>query len=247
MNGPPYTFGIPNTVLTGNFYFDVTRFDSAISSVGINIYWRQGHICPCGAITGSPDPQCLQCAGWGRYWDAPTAAFTGVISMMYPEDPGGKTDDQLGTVIESRPVLTIPQIAGEVWDSAVEYDQFVLPDMTQRFTINLTNGMNFALPYSYGVSIPATGACFYYDSQTKQISADNNYTVGTINGITYVTLTDQPSGQPFSVEYTANQAYIAYNRGSMPHVRPEVGGMHMPRRFQLEPADLWIRAHSTTS
>ena len=252
MSGPPYDFGIPNTVLPGNYYFSQTRMDSAINDIGINILWRQSHSCPCGALTGSPDPQCTQCGGFGRYWDAPTTAFTGIISIMYPEDPSGNTDRQLGTFIEAQPVLTIPQsTAATVWASAALYDMFVLPDMTQRFSIGLQNGAGQnsktnALPYSYGVTVPVSGAVQVYNTQTHVVSADNNYTISTVNGITYINLTDWPFEQPFTVDYTANQSYVAYDRGGMPHIRPVVGGMLMPRRFHINPLDIWLRGHSTT-
>lgn len=247
----PIPKGIPNSVLDGTFYLDTTRFDSTISSIGVNMLWRKSHICPCGGTTGSPDPLCQQCGGVGRYWDTPSAEFVASISFMYPDDPSSRTNFKLGSFVAARPVLTIPQIAGIVWDQASVYDLFVLPDMTQRFTVNLTNPVDGnskanSLPYNYGVNVPVSGAVFWYDSQTKQISADNNYLVETTpSGITYVSLTDQGQGIPFSVEYTANQAYVAYERGSMPHIRPEVGGFRMPRRFQIQPLDIWTRGLPT--
>lgn len=231
----------PNTTLPGSYYFSVTRFDSAINSVGVRISWRQGHICPCGANTGSPDPLCLQCGSYGRYWDAQSTPFTGAVSYMIPDDPAGKTSIAAGTYESGTPILSIPHAAGLVWSNATLYDQFVMLDYTARFTINLIQGQFQTLPYTYGVNVPATGAVQVYNSQTHQISADNNYVVTTSNGITTVNLTDQPVGTPFSVEYTANVSYIAYGRGGVPHIRPEVSGLTLPKRFQLMPADIWLR------
>lgn len=240
--------GMLNTVLDGSFYFDVTRFDSAIGSIGVNIFWRKSHICPCAGNTGSGNPSCLQCGGYGRYWDAPPVEpFIGSISFMLPDDPSSRAAEQAGSYANGMPILSIPQAAGDVWDQSTTYDQFVLSDAIQRFTINLVNGQYNTLPYNYLVSVPASGAVSFFDTATNLVSADNNYTVVVgPTGIVTVALTDQPAGTPFSVEYTAAQAYIAFARGGVPHVRPEVAGYRLPKRFQLQTMDIWFRGHGAT-
>lgn len=242
----PTSMGIPNSVLPGTAYLDVTRFDTAITGLGVNTQWRKSHICPCGSINGSPDPQCLNCGGWGRYWDAPSASFISSISFSVPDDPSMRTNQDIGSYFNALPLLTIPQIAGAVWDNATVYDQFILPDSVLRVTTNLLNSEFETIPFSYGVTIPVSGAVQVYDINAHTIAPDNNYTVTVTNGVTKVHLTDQVDGTPFSVEYTAYQSYVAYARGSVPHVRPEVGGLRLPRRFQLQPLDIWLRGHSGT-
>ena len=234
-----------NTVLPGNYFFSTYRFDSAISSVGVNLLWRKSHICPCAATTGSGNDSCLQCGGYGRYWDAsPSQPFIGVISFMLPDDPAARASNEVGAYANGMPVLSIPQGAGNVWDDATTYDLFVLSDAIQRFTINLVNGQYNKVPYTYALSIPATGAVMVFDTTTNTVSADNNYTVQTSSsGIVTVTLTDQPQGTPFSIEYTAAQAYVAFLRGGVPHARPEVAGYRLPKRFQLQTFDIFLRMH----
>lgn len=232
-------------VLPGDFFFNVQLMDNTIAALGVNIFWRKSHICPCAGSTGSGNPSCLQCGGYGRYWDAPPAEpFIGAISFMLPDDPASRVAGEAGSYANGMPILSIPQGAGSVWDQAATYDLFELSDALQRFTINLVNGQNNTLPYTYGLEIPPTGAVTYFDTATNTVSADNNYTVQTsATGIVTVTLTDQPVGTPFSVEYFANQAYVAFLRGGVPHVRPEVQGFRLPKRFQLQTLDVWLRAH----
>lgn len=235
-----------NSPLPGSFYLDPQRFDSTISNIGVNILWRVGHVCPCGAMNGTPEPACLTCGGFGRYWDATGAQFVGLITMSIPDDPSARIDEDKGIIQNALPVLTIPSTAASPWASASVFDQFVVMDAIQRFSESLVVGKREILAYSYGATVPASGAVNRYDYTNKVIVPDNSYTVTVSSGLTLVHITDQPEGTLFNVDYTARQSYIAIGRGGAPHVRPELAGGTFPRRLQLNPSDVYLRGQSTT-
>lgn len=236
--------GIPNSVLPAEYYLSPTRANSAIQSMGVDIQWRKSHLCPCGGNTGSPEPGCQTCFGWGRYWDD-GIPFVGNIFYSFISDPTQATKINMGTVAESTPLIDIPSSAGIVFTDASTYDQFVLTDTSVRFQSNLIYGgplKQTTLPYSYSVLVSSVT---YWDLATQTTNPTTDYTVNIINGRTQVLLNgDFPPNTPYAVEYMAAYAYVAYGRGALPHQRPFGLGMPMPTRFQLEILDVWMRGQS---
>lgn len=235
-------------------------FDSLIHVNGVRLMWRKAHTCPCtnsssgtGAsgpgVPGSGKPSCLTCYGLGIYWDAPVGPFMAGFSFMglvrAPDEPGAKVDEVYGTALNSSPSITIAQsLSPEVWVEASVDDQFIEVDAPTRFNAVLTQGYLNVVPFFDALTIEPTGAVTTWNSTSKTAVPVTGYTV-TENEVQ----TTLPLGTPFTVEFRATSVYIALRKpGGQAHVRP-MGyeqDQHLPRRFQAQQLDRWIRARAQT-
>lgn len=237
---PPIT---PNVLPEG-------PFDALIENYGLSFLWVQAHQCPCvnsGEIIGSADPSCGTCKGVGVYWDHPVGPWMGLLTFMHmspsPDEQGVATDASFGMMMHGEPTLTIPYSAasGVVWENASVYDAFVEQNALARYSAQLVVGGVMAVPYQQGLAIEPTGAVTVWDPVAKVATPVVGYTV---NGGTVTLPPQYPTGTAYNVEFQANPVYIAYRKaGGMPHVRPFGGGqVNLPRRFRVQPLDLWTRA-----
>lgn len=236
------------------FVMPVGPFNRVIDAYGINLTWMRSHACPCtfdetqdNLIYGSADPACNTCGGHGVYWDEPFGPFKGLITFSSftpsPNEPGDSIDEKWGQVqTKGEPTLTVAQDAGRVWDQATVYDAYVEVDQTSFFNANLQVGKIEAVPYQQGLSIAATGAVAVYNSTTRTVEQVTDYTV---SGARVTLPATYPPGTGYVVQFQANQVWVSIGRsGSLPHQRP-FGGLQFPRRFILQPLDLWTRARTS--
>lgn len=223
-------------------------FETVINALGVRLLWLQSHTCPCsmgGPTPGTADPACGTCQGLGTFWDEPFGPWNGLITFMHmapsPDEHGVSANTDWGNIQHGEPTVTIPESAGAPWASASIYDAFVEMDAITRFSANLVMGGQMAVPYQHGLSIAASGAVLAYDTVNKRATTVTGYTVsGAV-----VSLPDTfQEGQPYTVEFDANPVYVAYRKaGGLPHTRP-FGQVHLPKRFRLQPLDLWTRARA---
>lgn len=232
------------------FVLPADSFNKLLQNYGINLMWRKSHQCPClygGPLPGSPDPQCQNCQGRGIYWDAPSSPFMGLLTWRHmsptPDEWGARLHDEAGLLQHGEPTLTIPftdGASGQIWQQATVYDAFVEVNATARFTADLVVGGVQAVPYQYGLNIPATGAVTFYNTQTHAVSSVAGYVV---SGASVTLPSSFPQGTNYSVEFIANPVFVAFrNAGAMPMSRPFGGGVtNLPRRFRVQSLDLWSR------
>jgi hypothetical protein len=240
-------------------------FDLFLSQVGQRVSWLRSHACPCvwsrsGSISGrlsmpgSPQPQCLTCAGAGIYWDQPSELFTAGVSFRHlafsPDEPGMRMSDQFGVAAHSEPAMTIPyhspllsdgdarQPTAAWWGFSVN-DIAVLPDMTARYQAVLQEGGQQNLPYQQNLCVEPYGAVTIWDPVNQLATPVSGYVV---SGAT-VTVPGLASGTNYMVEFTAGALYVAFRRaGALPHSRPLVSGtMNLPKAFRLQTLDFWTR------
>lgn len=225
--------------------------DQFLEAYGVRFTWLKSHQCPCmygGSQPGSPDPACLQCQGRGVYWDEPSCPFMAGVSFAHisfsPDEPGSRVDDKWGQMQHGEPMVTIPSTAGDAYLNCSQYDALVELDSSARFQVNLEVGGITAVPYQHGLTIAASGAVTTYNSMTHLVSPATY----TVSGATVSLVGDFPPGTGYSVEFTAQPVYVLFRyAGGMPHVRPfgGAGGPQLPRRFRLQPLDLWTRARQS--
>jgi hypothetical protein len=225
-------------------------FEAMIAKLGARFLWLKAHDCPCSMgsdMPGSPDPQCQTCQGKGIYWDNPVGPWMGLLTFMHmapsPDEPGQVVDTSFGTIVRGEPTMTIPYTAasGVVWEQASENDAFVEIDASVRFQANLEAGRLEVVPFQQGLSIAASGAVTTYDTVNHVVMSVSGYTV---SGATVKLPASYPTGTMYAVEFYANPIYVAFRRaGGIAHVRPFGGSQgQLPRRFRLQPLDIWLRA-----
>jgi hypothetical protein len=229
-------------------------YEALLAQVGIRLAWKKSHSCPCqwgGPLPGSPDPACQTCSGRGIYWDDASTPFMGLLTWsagsLTPNDFGAREDQAVGQIQRGEPTITIPYNAGPsgiIWQNATLFDAFVEIDSFERYTSNLTVGGVTAVPYQQGLSIAASGAVTYYDTQTNMATPVSGYTVSGAN----VLLPDNfPLDTAYTVEFMANPVFVAFHSaGGYPRVRPfGAGADALPRRFQAQALDVWARARTS--
>lgn len=226
-------------------------FETFMGNNGLRILWLKSHTCPCsigGPTAGVADPGCNTCQGRGVYWDPPFGPWMGFITFMHmapsPDEQGISANTQWGNIQHGEPTVTIPASAGVVWNDASIYDAFVEMDALTRLSANLVVGGRQAVPYQQGLSIAASGAVQVYDPVAQKAVSVTGYTV---SGATVLLPSSYGNGQGYTVEFYANPVYIAYRKaGGLPHARP-FGQVQLPKRFRLQPLDLWTRANQAGS
>lgn len=226
-------------------------FDNLIENTGERFVWMKNHTCPCmyaGEIPGSPDPSCLTCGGRGIYWDQPSdpfhALFIYVSRFSTQSQPGAQIDTDQGLAQNAEPSLTIPQIAGLVWQEASIFDIFVEIDASTRFNAQLQVGNNEQVPYQQQLVIAASGAVTIWDPATTVVQTVSGYTV---SGASVFLPSGYAVGTNYIVDFIAAPAFVAYrSAGAAPHIRP-FGRLPEPRRFQLQLLDYWLRARGGNS
>ncbi len=227
-------------------------FDDVISALGIRLGWGKSHTCACisypttNSPAGSPNQSCQTCSGRGIYWDA-LLPFTGLITYGHiepaPDEPGLTQDPKIGMIIHGEPRLSIPYNAGVSWEECSEFDLVVELDAQMRFNTTLSNTGNQTIPYQQGLSIAAIGAVTTWATGASGTGSVVPITGYTVSG---ATVTIPPVWVPntnFVVEFIASPTYVCFRiGGGLPHVRPFAGGgIPYPRRFRLQPVDLWLR------
>jgi hypothetical protein len=228
-------------------------FNLLVDAYGQNMLWCKNHLCPCTSYptstnpAGSPNPVCQTCHGRGIYWETNPVPFIGLLTFGHHLagtgiEPGAVMDPRLGNIQEGQPWLSMTQFAGVVWEEASEFDIFVESDAAIRFSTTLTSGPSgiLHLPYQQSLVVAATGAVTTWDPSTGTVVPVTGYVVSG----TTVTIPDSyPANTPYVVAFTAAPAYVAFRGiGGMPHTRPFVrGALAYPRRFRLQPLDLWLR------
>ena len=227
-------------------------FNLLIDAYGQNLLWCKSHTCPCTAYptatnpAGSPNPSCQTCHGRGAYWDSPVP-FIGLLTFGHHEsgagiEPGAAMDPRHGNILEGQPWLSMTQAAGVVWEEASEFDIFVESDAVTRFNTTLSAGPSgiIHLPFQQSLSVAATGAVSTWNPTTASVAPVTGYTV---SGTTVVIPASYLDNTPYVVEFEAAPSYVAFRGiGGFPHTRPFVRGqMAYPRRFRLQPLDLWLR------
>lgn len=232
----------------------VNTFNSFIQNYGMRFTWSKAHACPCTygtLLPGQGDNACLQCGGYGTYWDAPSVPFNAFITFRHlsqsPDEPGIMNDKNFGMINQASPMITVSTLAasGTVWAEASLEDAFTELDSTTRYETTLTVGGIQAVPYqknATGVLIAASGAVTTYDTVNHTVIPVSGYTV---SGGTVTLPSQYPTGTAYTVSWHSNPIYFCFRKaGGMPHVRPP-GGLQaekLPRGFHLQPLDLWTRA-----
>ena len=171
-----------------------------------------------------------------------------------PDEPGGFTDEKMGTLHQGMPSITIPAnnpylVSGDpgqpwpAWQGAGIGDQFVMVDMQTRFNAVLQVSGVVNLPYHQGVLVAAAGAVTTYDATTFVTQPVLDYVV---SGATVTLPPGYPPGTNYIVEFQASPTYVAFRKaGGDPHIRPAGGGqISEPRRFRLQMLDLWLRENA---
>ena len=232
-------------------------FNLLIDAYGQNLLWCKSHTCPCTSYptsmnpAGSPNPSCGTCHGRGIYWDSPPIPFLGLLTFGHHLagtgiEPGAVMDTRLGNVQDAQPWLSMTQFAGVVWEQATEFDIFIESDALLRFNTTLTSGPSgiIHLPYQQSLVVAATGAVSTWNPTSGIVVPVTGYTV---SGTTVVIPSSYPENTPYVVEFQAAPSYVAFRGiGGMPHTRPFVRGqLAYPRRFRLQPLDLWLRDQGT--
>lgn len=245
-NYTPFVPSIPAYALRNDI------MDRMITENGVQLIWKQSNTCACtygSSMPGTPSPTCNTCNGIGLYWNHPGVNFTGVISFMAGrgpsvDEPGGKMNTNEGLIQVGSPLLTIPSSATEVWTNANIYDAYVEVDTSMRYTSFLQVGGNTVLPYQDNLVVNSTGAVAIWDTNTKQNTFVNSYTVSGSN----VLLDGYPEGTWYSVVFTAAPVYVAWSKsGGFSHQRPMGAANNpFPVRFKLEMLDLWTRSQKSS-
>lgn len=249
--GGPLTSGsVSNSVYfppISPYVLPVTPLDNLMKAYGVDLTWQKSHLCPCvmsGAVTGSPDPQCLTCKGIGWYWNEASAIFRGLITFIHmsptPDEPGTMMDPKWGVIQQSEPTLTIPYTAApDIWTQASINDVFTQVNAIDRYEVSLQVGGVTTVPYQQKLTIAPIGAVTIYNTETRTVETVTGYTV---NGPTITLPAQYPDGTNFVVSYSAAKAFSAWRpAGTMGHDRP-FGNLTLPKRFRLQALDLWLRS-----
>lgn len=233
------------------YLFPTDQFNNAIAQFGQQISWSKSHTCACinfrtdTSPAGSPNPSCLNCQGRGIYWDSPVN-FIGLItftqSMAGGIDPGSRMDSKLGPIIGGEPWVTITQDAGAVWNGCGQFDLIVELNSITRFNSTLSSGPSGVIyvPYQQQLYIAPSGAVTTWSQSTSSVVQVSGYVV---SGATVTIPSSYPSNTPYVVEFQAANSFVCFRpQGGMSHNRPFVQGtMSYPKRFRLQPLDLFLR------
>lgn len=267
----PFTSGTPNLPAAGPMgaYFPQVNnpfpytlpsdpFNILVQTYGQNLLWCKSHTCACVAYptpfspAGSPNPSCLSCFGRGVYWDA-SVPFVGLLTFGHHLagqgiEPGAIQDPKWGQIVEGQPWIALTQYAGVVYDEASEFDIFIESDSLMRFNTTLTSGPSgiIRLPYQQSLLVAASGAVSTWVASASAIAQVTGYVV---SGTTITVPASYPSNTPYVVEFQAAPSYVAFRPvGGLPHNRPfSQGTMAYPKRFRLQPLDLWLREQGLNS
>lgn len=229
----------------------VDPFNVIISKFGNQLGWCKSHTCPCvnfrtnDSPVGSPNPGCFTCQGRGQYWD-PEVDFVGLLTYTHQGaggiEPGSRMDTRLGPVIGGDPWVTVTQDAGEVWNGIGQYDIIVHLNAISRFSSTLSSGPSgdLYIPYQQRLYVAPSGAVTTWDFATSTVVPVTGY---TISGSTVTIPSGYTPGTPYVVEFQAAMTYVCFRpEGGMAQNRPFVQGtVSYPKRFQLQPLDLWLR------
>lgn len=243
--GVPYTPYLPPIA---PYVMPSRAYSQLLSAYGISLTWAKSHLCPCtfngpNMLTGSPDPVCTTCSGYGYYWDAPSAPFNGLISFMHmapsPDEPGVQMDEKFGQIMRSEPILTIPYSQSVAWSGCSLNDIIVEVNAIDRFNAQLqVGGRTSVVPYQQNLTIALTGAVTVYNPTTSGVQVVSGYTV---SGAQVLLPSSYASGTAYIVEFYAAKTFVCWRAaGSLPHSRP-FSGEPEPRRFRLQQLDLWLR------
>lgn len=221
-------------------------FNNLTQWAGVRVLWLKSHACPC-VNTGTPNRSCNTCLGRGVYWDPPLGPFNVLITLVSfigrHIDSGEANDPAYGTIYESKPLLTVPNLDANIpfWDEVSLYDIIVEVDATMRFNTVLRNQdiMNIPAWHTYSFSIASSGAVVVEDPTLNQPVSGVTYTV---SGLTVTLNNPYPLGTTYSVEYQSCPSYIIFDKyGGLAHMRVFGQGGTYPKRFRIDLADLYLR------
>ena len=237
---PPFPYALPTD-----------PFNKIIGAFGENLGWCKSHTCACVNFrtdmspVGSPNPSCLTCQGRGIYWDA-QINFIGLMTLTHQGaggvEPGQRMDEKLGPIIGGEPWVTITSDAGVVWNEVGEYDIMIQTNSIVRMNSTLNSGPSgeIYLPYQQGLYVAPSGAVTTWDPMTSQVTPVTGYYV---SGATVTIPPTYTPNTPYVVEFQAALSYVCFRpEGGMAQNRPFIQGtVSFPKRFRLEPLDLWMR------
>lgn len=208
-------------------------FERFLRHVGQDVLWRRAFDCPCrDTYSGAALPNCLQCAGKGSIWAAPLASYTGLSSMAasvrWAKFGVWETGDLLLTIPGDTPLY-----------NAGQYDQVILLESSEPFSLVLTRGVNDRLPW------PVVGIDRVFvlseDDNDVQVTLDTALpTVGTGGVLTWPSSGLTPAvGQQFSITGRRRPVYFLYM--DLPSDRAHHGGLRLPRKVVVRQFDLFNR------
>jgi len=223
--------------MDASMFWDPLRHDINLKFSGMDLLWRPAFACPCASWNnGQADPACQSCFGLGYGYEASQGPYRAVMGFSYPVEAGMETNLEQGSIATGSPYLVVGGDQDPFYTNLSAYDMVIEENSTTTYNVTLYVGQQETLPFSYGAVVPATSAVRVYDPTAHKAL----FATYTVSGDT-VAVSGYPEGTGYTVKYTANQAYIAFKEGAYPHARPFNASLAMPRRFQLQRLDLWLR------
>ena len=211
--------------------FNPAAFDSHLNNIGQQFLWRRSYACPCVSPTsGASKPNCPQCRGKGRIWDATsTACVAGMANQKTAQEWA-----KFGMWQSGDAVVTIPQ-ASPMYDMGM-FDRVVMLNSDDVFSLVLTRG---GVNEKIFEPVKSVTRLFWLDAQSNIVDGALP-TVASDGTISWATGATQPAvGTQYTIQGMKFSEYFCF--GPFPSDRNEHQGMRLPKRVVLRKFDLFGR------
>lgn len=206
-------------------------FNNWLSNIGQRYLWRKSYACPCvSPHSGASKPNCLQCGGRGRIWDAAVAGVAGMagskVQRQWAQFGAYENGDIVVTIGSDTPLYVMGQ-----------FDRMVSVDSTDPFSIVLMRGQNDRLLGP----ISKVSRVFWLDG-SQAIVEGGIPSVSSTGALTWSSGAP-PAGTNYTICGERNTEFFCFM--DLASDRNEHQGAPLPRRVVLRRFDLFGRQGKT--